>query len=252
MKGLRRVVQSKTLHGFLILLVIWELTHQLLHSNIVPNPIATGVVFVRLMSQELLWHMGASLLRIGVAIVIAMLIGIPLGLWTGSSKRADAVFSPVVYVLYPLPKIAFLPVFMLLFGLGNVSKIILVVTIIVFQILLGTRDGVKEIPKELYYAVKALGSDQWTMYRHLIIPAVLPKMISSLRISVGIGLSALFFSENYAASYGIGYFIMDAWAVMKYKEMFAGILALGIMSFLLFKAIDLLEKRLCSWMFISQ
>ena len=82
---------------------------------------------------------------------------------------------------------------------------------------------------------------------HLILPAVMPKIITSLRISVGVSISILFFGENFATTYGIGYFIMNSWMMVNYVEMFSGIIALSIMGLFIFKLIDLLEKRFCGW-----
>ena len=92
-----------------------------------------------------------------MAILISLVAGSLIGLWIGMSKKADELISPVVYILYPIPKIAFLPILMILFGLGNAPKIVLIITIVIFQIIVAVRDGVKEIPKELFYSVVSLG-----------------------------------------------------------------------------------------------
>ena len=120
-----------------------------------------------------------------MAILISLVAGSLIGLWIGMSKKADELISPVVYILYPIPKIAFLPILMILFGLGNTPKIVLIITIVIFQIIVAVRDGVKEIPKELFYSVLSLGLNKMQIYRHLIIPYVLPKIITAVRISVG-------------------------------------------------------------------
>jgi NitT/TauT family transport system permease protein len=226
--------------------------HLALKSNIIPGPYETIVAFVQLIQGDLLLHVFTSLFRITAAVVISMSIGVPLGLWIGLKKQADAVISPIVYILYPIPKIAFLPVFMILFGLGNSSKIILIITIILFQIILAARDGVKEIPVELYYSVRSLGLSQRQTYMDLVVPAVLPKILSALRVSIGVSIAVLFFGENFATTYGIGYFIMNCWIMVDYVQMFAGILALSIMGMLIFKLIDLLERKLCPWVFLHE
>jgi NitT/TauT family transport system permease protein len=226
--------------------------HLALKSNIIPGPYETIVAFVQLIQGDLLLHVFTSLFRITAAVVISMCIGVPLGLWIGLKKQADAVISPIVYILYPIPKIAFLPVFMILFGLGNSSKIILIITIILFQIILAARDGVKEIPVELYYSVRSLGLSQRQTYMDLVVPAVLPKILSALRVSIGVSIAVLFFGENFATTYGIGYFIMNCWIMVDYVQMFAGILALSIMGMLIFKLIDLLERKLCPWVFLHE
>lgn len=181
-----------------------------------------------------------------------MLFGTLIGLWIGISKRADEFITPIVYILYPLPKIAFLPILMILFGLGNTPKVVLIVIIIIFQIILAARDGVREIQKELFYSVISLGLNKLEIYKHLILPAVLPKIITALRISVGVSISVLFFGENFATTYGIGYFIMNSWMMVNYVEMFSGILALSLMGLLIFKLIDILENKLCRWIKISR
>jgi len=250
MKLFKSFSQNKILWGLFIMLCLWYLAHFTVQSSIVPSPHATVMAFFRLLGKDILIHIGVSLYRIVIAIAISVSIGVPLGLWLGLNAKADAYLSPVVYVLYPIPKAALLPIFMIFLGLGDPSKIALIVSIIIFQILIAARDGVKEIPNELFLSVRSLGLDERQTYLHLVMPAVLPKIISALRISTGISTSVLFFAENFATSYGIGYFIMNNWIMVNYVDMFAGILALSIMGILLFKAIDWLERRLCPWIFL--
>jgi NitT/TauT family transport system permease protein len=252
MRFLIRVVRDKTLLGSLIVLLMWQVLHILINSRVVPAPTETIVMFFKLLRGDLLIHVGVSFYRIMVSVAISLLIGVPLGLWISLNKIADAVLSPAVYILYPIPKIAFLPVFMILLGLGDGSKLVLIITIIVFPILLAARDGVKEISSQLFESVKSLGLSKTQIFTNLVIPAVLPKIISALRISIGISISALFFSENFATTYGLGYFIMNTWTVVRYVEMFAGILALSLMGLIIFKLIDFMERKLCPWIFINE
>jgi NitT/TauT family transport system permease protein len=222
------------------------------NSNIVPTPHETVLAFIQLLKSNLLIHIAVSLYRLVLSLAVSVAIGVPIGLMVGMSKKLDYILSPVVYILYPIPKIAFLPVLMLLFGLGDISKVILIITIIIFQILLGARDGVKEIDIQLFYSMRSLGLNKLQIYKNLVVPAVMPKLISSIRVSIGISISVLFFAENFATTYGIGYFIMNTWAMVKYVDMFAGILALGLMGLLIFKVLDVIEKKLCPWMFINK
>lgn len=247
MRAGRNTFWSRTLPGLLILLVLWYTLHLIVRSAIVPGPWETFYALLKLLQGALLPHIGVSLFRVIAAMLISMVIGVPLGLWMGLSVRADAVVSPIAYILYPIPKVAFLPLFLVLFGLGNWSKIILIISIIVFQILLAVRDGVKEIPEELHYSVRSLGLSRWQIYTNLVLPAVLPKIVSALRVSIGVSIATLFFSENYATTYGIGYFIMSSWVMADYVQMFAGILAMSIMGMLIFKAVDWMERKLCPW-----
>ncbi len=247
MKILKNIYSDKTLFGTCIVIILWYILHIFIRSSIIPGPYETILTFGRLMTGDLFLHMLVSIFRIIAAILISMSIGVPLGLWIGLSKRADSFISPVAYILYPIPKVAFLPLFMIIFGLGNTSKIILIVSIIIFQIILTVRDGVKEIPMELHYSVQSLGLSRYQVYANLVFPAVLPKIISALRVSIGVSIATLFFSENFATTYGIGYFIMNCWVMVDYVQMFAGILAMSIMGILIFKVIDIMENKLCPW-----
>lgn len=246
--GKRKLFNGRSLYGTLMIFAAWYLLHILLQSAVIPNPVDTVINFIKILPGTLLLHVLASLGRIVVAVLFSLLIGLPLGLWTGMSDRADRLLTPIVYILYPIPKIAFLPVLMILFGLGNTPKIVLIAIIVIFQIIVTTRDGVKELGKEYFYSAKSLGMNRRQLYEHLIIPAVMPKIITALRLTVGTSIAVLFFSENFAARYGIGYFIMNSWVVVNYVEMFSGILALSMMGLLLFKVIDGVENRLCAWM----
>lgn len=245
---LRKLLQSKSLYGTFMIFVFWYIMHIIIQSQVIPNPFDTVINFLEILPGTLLPHILASLGRIIAAVFFSLLIGLPLGLWTGMNERVDRLITPIVYILYPIPKIAFLPVLMILFGLGNTPKIILIAIIVIFQIVVTTRDGVKELGKEYFYSAKSLDMNVRQLYEHLIIPAVMPKIITALRLTVGTGIAVLFFSENFAARYGIGYFIMNCWVMVNYVEMFSGILALSFMGLLLFKIIDCVEERFCAWM----
>jgi len=245
---LKRLINGKSLYGTFMIFVFWYILHIMLQSPVIPNPVDTVLTFIRILPSVLLPHVLASLGRIIAAAFFSLIIGLPLGLWTGMNDRADRLITPIVYILYPIPKIAFLPVLMILFGLGNTSKIVLISIIVVFQIVVTTRDGVKELSKEYFTSAKSLDMRGYQLYEHIILPAVMPKIITALRLTVGTSIAVLFFSENFAARYGIGYFIMNSWVIVDYVQMFSGILALSLMGLLLFKIIDIVENRFCAWM----
>lgn len=252
MQRLKMLLFNRSLYAGVIVILFWYLMHFLVGSYAIPSPHVTMVNFLQIFPGTLSFHLLVSLGRILTALTISLVFGCLIGLWIGISQRADAYITPIVYILYPLPKIAFLPILMVLFGLGNTPKIVLIVIIIIFQIIIATRDGVKEIPKEQFYSVMSLGLSKLEIYRHLVLPAVTPKIITSLRISVGVSISILFLGENFATTYGIGYFIMNSWLMVNYVEMFSGILALSLLGLLLFKVIDLVENKLCRWIKIGK
>lgn len=238
----------KSIYGIIIIIALWYLLSNLVGTNMVPTPKDSIIELIRLLQKDFIYHVLYSLYRILGSILISLIIGIPLGIVLGRSTVVDKIISPVVYLLYPIPKIAFLPIFMVMFGIGDKSKIILMVTIIVFQILIVTRDAVKEIDKDVLISSKVMKFNFFDTITKVILPSIAPKVFSALRISIGISISALFFSENYATKYGIGYFIMNSWSMVDYKGMFAGVIALSIMSLVIFKVIDFIEKKICPWL----
>ncbi|MDF2513547.1 MAG: transporter permease [Herbinix sp.] len=234
------------LAGFISFLILWEVFHLLLNTHTVPSPMET-IVYLVTVPEKVLIHCCASLLRVLAAIGVSLFIGVPLGILIGVNETCKNLLSPLLYFIYPMPKIAFLPIFMLLFGLGNTSKIILMIWIIIFQIVLSVRDGVDQISPVYFKVMSSYCATAGQRFKFLILPAILPQIFSGLRISIGITLASLFFAENYAAAYGIGYYILSAWSKMNYVEMFGGILAIGLMGILLFNLLDGLEYLCAPW-----
>lgn len=234
------------LFGFLLLLMLWELFHLIVSKNFVPSPYRTFIFLVThlaILSQ----HLIVSFSRILIAILVTVVLGGIVGILTARNSKTDAWLSPLLYILYPIPKIALLPLLMLFLGLGNGSKITLVGLILFFQIAIAIRDSIKGIHASYFLAIKSLGASKWQTYHHVILPAVLPNLFTSLRISVGTSISVLFFAENFATQYGIGYFIMDSWLKLDYTAMFAGIVAISMMGSSLFMLLDAMEKYFCRW-----
>lgn len=235
------------IYAVLVIIILWQALHMYLGENMVPSFIQTIEAFSKMNKYEFTMHLIYSMYRIISAVAISMAIGVPLGILIGMNKKIYNILSPIIYILYPIPKIAFLPIFMVLFGIGDKSKIILMTTIIVFQILIATRDAVLQIDNNILISAKIMKFNAVDLCIDIILPAICTNLFSAIRISIGIAISALFFSENYATKYGIGYFIMNSWSMVDYKEMFVGVLGLSIMSLFLYKIIDFLEYVVCPW-----
>lgn len=241
----------KSLYSFVIIVSLWMLLHISVDSAIIPSPLTTGARMMTLFFPVLLPHLLASLGRVLIAVISTMVVAIPIGIALGRYTKVDKIITPVIYSLYPVPKIAFLPILMIFFGIGNTSKILLLCLVIVFQLIVSTRDSVRKIEKELYYSIESLGASTRQLYQHMIIPAILPNLLTALKISTGSSLSVLFFAENYATTKGLGYFIMDSWMKLSYVDMFTGIVMMSLLGIALFKFIEWIEKRFCSWIFIA-
>lgn len=235
------------MYAVLAIIILWQGLHIYLGENMVPSFMQTIEAFIKMNKYQFTMHLLYSMYRIISAVGISMIIGVPLGILIGMNKKIYNILSPVIYLLYPIPKIAFLPIFMVLFGIGDKSKIILMTTIIVFQILIATRDAVLQIDEKILISAKVMKFNIVDLCIDIVLPSICINLFSAIRISIGIAISALFFSENYATKYGIGYFIMNSWSMVDYKEMFVGVLGLSLMSLLLYKIIDFLEYIVCPW-----
>ena len=167
----------------------------------------------------------------------------------GYAAKADRIFSPFVYLMYPVPKIALLPILMLLAGVGEISKVLMLFLIIVFQVIIAVRDAVRAIPQETYMPLLSLGASFFSIFRHVLWPASLPKFITAVRVAMATAISVLFFTETFGSQYGLGYFIMDAWLRVNYLEMYAGIVVLSLLGLLLFSMLDFIEMRVCRWQY---
>ncbi len=217
-------------------------------SRFIPNPFTIIAHTARLLTQSDFWlHIVVSGLRLFASITLAIILGAISGILIGRHKILDTIFSPVIYILFPVPKAAFLPIIFVLFGLSDVSKIILIFLILYFQVAMSTYDAVKAIKRPIYVAAKSLGLGTVDMYRHVIVPAILPNLFSSMRISIGIGVAVLFFVETYGTRFGLGYYIMNHWSLLDYKNMYSGILVLSIMGYSTFRAINIIEKKMVKW-----
>lgn len=237
----------KDLYALILIIMIWYLLYFIFDSAIISSPTAVLKVFITNFSGEIMLHLLMSFYRIITAVTISLVLGVGIGLLMGMQNRIDNFLAPIIYLLYPIPKIAFLPVFMLLFGLADLSKIILLIVIIIFQIIVTTRDGVKGIDSRYFASARSLGMDKIDIYYHLVLPAIFPGILTALRITIGTSIAVLFFAENFAVKYGIGYYIMNSWSMVNYLKMYSGIIAVSLLGYLLFKLIDLLEDKFCSW-----
>lgn len=246
MNNLKRSL--KYLYAISVVFIFWYLVHKAMNTFTIPNPIDVIGRLFEILNADIWKHVVASMYRLLIALIITVFLGYFIGLFIGISKKLDKLISPIIYLFFPVPRIAFLPVFMILFGLKDLSKIILIIAITIFQIIVTIRDGAKEIPDNTILSAKALRLSKAQMIKHIYIPATMPKLFTSLRLALGSSMAALFFAENYATSYGMGYYIMNSWIKVDYEGMYAGIIIISFMGIILFKIVDILEGITCKWL----
>ena len=244
---MRKMVFLSYLVGACALLALWYLVAQAAELPILPSPERVAERLAGIFLSDIAVHGAYSLWRIAAGLCLAILIGFPLGMIMGYFPRADRYLAPIVYLTYPIPKIALLPILMLLAGLGEMSKILMIFLIIVFQVVVAVRDGIHAIPKEIYEPLVSLGASFGEIFREILWPASMPKFLTAVRVAMATAISVLFFTETFGTQYGIGYFIMDAWLRVNYLDMYAGIIVLSGIGLLLFGLLDFVEYQTCRW-----
>lgn len=231
------------------LLIAWQIAAWLLRQPILPGPLAVFQAFGRELFQgTLLGHLLASLWRVFASTLLSIATAAPAGLVLGQSRRLNALLSPVIYLLYPIPKVVFVPIVLLFFGIGDLPKIVIIFLILFFQILVLVRDQAASIRPELIQSVRSLGAGRRALFRFVYLPASLPAILTALRQSVGTAVAVLYVAELFATQRGLGYYIYYSGSTLfDYPAMYAGILALSLMGLGLYFAVDWLEKKLCPW-----
>jgi len=238
---------SRYVFIFFLFFILWYIGSAAVKSPVLPPPAAVFSNLKQVFFSKIAIHATLSIYRIFAGLFISVLIGSVLGLLMGFYGFVDRVLSPVMYFMYPIPKIALLPVVMILFGLGELSKIVMIIIITVFQIIITMRDTVRNIPKETFYSIKSLGAGDITVFKEIVLPAAMPELLTAVRLGAGTAISVLFFTENFGTTHGIGYFIMDAWMRVNYLDMYSGIIVLGGIGLIIFSIVDVLEKIFCRW-----
>jgi ABC-type nitrate/sulfonate/bicarbonate transport system permease component len=232
----------------LVLVALWELTALALGSMALPEPwLVLLDTAAKLGDGSLLDDLAISALRALCGITLALAAAVPLGLMVGAEEGLRRRLSPFIYLLYPVPHVVLLPLIIILFGIGEFSKVFLIALIVFFQILVTTRDAAKNIHRNYYLAMQTLGASRLQVYRHVILPATLPKILTAMRISIGTAVAILFFVESFATTRGLGYIIMDAWGRADYIGLYSGICCMAALGFGLYLLLDRLERRLCVW-----
>jgi NitT/TauT family transport system permease protein len=234
--------------GFVATLIIWELLSALIGRPVFPPPTKVLVIFVQQIVGDLGRHLLVSAGRVVSAIILAVLAAVPSGLGLGQIRSLNRLFSPLIYIVYPIPKIVFLPVILVLFGSGDGSKVFLIALILFFQILVVVRDEAADLRQELILSVRSIGAGRRALFRYVYLPASIPAVLTALRVSVGTAVAVLFIAETYATTSGLGYYIIvESWGALRYAQMYAGVLAMSLLGLALYFTVDGLDKRLCPW-----
>lgn len=229
----------------------WIVVHY--ESPIFPTPwqVVTGTL--ELAQDGTLWdHITASLYRVGIGFGLAMLIGIPLGLWLGWVAGAYRTFNPIFQMLRPISPIAWIPLAILWFGVGEASPIFLIFISSVFPLIVQTTSGVHTIDRRYLRAAANFGVSRSVLFRRVVIPAVLPEIIIGMRIGIGVAWLVVVAAEMIALRSGLGYLIMDSRnAGNRYDLVIAAMIIIGVIGLALDGITRLLEKlKTVRWRYV--
>ena len=240
----RRLNIQAAFIGLLMFFGIWQVLAWIIHRPIMPSPVQVLPIFAVSLFGNLGVHLLASTARVLVAIGVAVITAVPIGLGLGQIPKVNRIFAPLIAIVYPIPKIVFLPVIYVLMGITDISKIFLIALIIFFQILVVVRDEAANLHPELILSVRSLGAGRRALFRYVYFPASLPAVLTALRVSVGTAIAVLFIAEQSLTTYGLGYYIVvETYQVLLYPEMYAGILAMSLLGLVLYFVINSLELK---------
>lgn len=236
----------------LALIAIWQILAMIVQLPILPAPLTVFIVFFKELQNGLLTHFAVSLWRVTAGMLLSVLVAAPAGLAIGGSVRLNRLFSPIIYLLYPIPKVVFVPVVILFLGIGDTAKIIIMFLILFFQIVVLVRDQANGIAPQLIQSLQSLGAGRRALFRFIYFPASLPAILTALRQSIGTAVAVLYITELSATRYGLGYYIYyKGSTLLDYPAMYAGVIAMSLLGLGMYFTVDWLERKWCKWKFVG-
>jgi len=238
----------------LALLFIWWLITALglVKPLFVPSPQSVLDKFAQIWREgftntSFLDHVLISTARVFGAFILACAIGLPLGLAMGMSPLMRGIFDPPIEFYRPIPPLAYLPLMIIWFGIGETSKVLLIFLSIFAPIVLGARSGVKSAAIEQIHAAYSFGATRWQVMRHVILPSAMPEILTAMRVGIGFGWTTLVAAEMVAATSGLGYMVLSASQFLQTSVVIMGIFVIATIAFAFDLMMRFLERRLVPW-----
>lgn len=244
-----------SLATLLVLLAVWWVVSalKLISPLFLPAPqqvlhqLLTVASAQGFMDATLWQHLGASLMRILIALFAAALIGIPVGIAMGLNSTVRGILDPLIELYRPVPPLAYLPLMVIWFGIGETSKILLIYLAIFAPVALSAVAGVKSAQQVRLRAARSLGASRWQVLWYVILPGALPEILTGLRIGLGVGWSTLVAAELIAATRGLGFMVQSAGEFLATDVVLAGIAVIAAIAFSLELGLRALQRRLTPW-----
>lgn len=216
---------------------------------LLPSPLAVLEAFVALARDfEIFQHAGISLARMVISLSIACALALPIGLAMGLSRRFERFVEPTFEMLRPISGIAWIPLGLFIFGIGNALPVFIMTYAAFFPVLLGTVAGVRTVDRRLVDAARTMGIPQRTIVTHVVIPAALPSLLVALRLGLALSWTAVVAAELIGAPSGVGYAVEWYRELLMTPQVMSFIAVIGVIGYICDAAIRWLNRRLTPWM----
>jgi len=242
-----------TLTLIALLLVWWSTTTAgLIAPLFLPSPQAVLGKFWQVstsgfMDSTLWQHLAASLGRVVCALLVAVVLAIPTGIAIGLSRIAQGMLDPLIELYRPVPPLAYLPLIVIWFGIGELSKVLLIFLAIFAPIAIATAGGVRQVSQNRLRAAQSLGATRWQLLRFVVLPSAVPDILTGIRIGLGTGWSTLVAAELVAATSGLGFMVQSAAQFLVTDVVILGIAVIALIAFALELSLRALSRRLAPW-----
>ena len=239
--------------GIIILLLLWEVLPRIVTMKAgtklfftTPSQIA-GTLW-RLFATGAIWTpLGVSASGFALGLVLAIVVGLPLGVLIGRSRTLNAMLDPFITAFNATPRLVFLPLFMLWFGLGLWTKVVIVFIGALFPILINTYEGVRNADKTLINVVRSFGASEWDIARLVVVPNAMPYIVAGLRLSIGRAVLGVVVAEFFGSESGLGVMMMQAAGRYQVDVVFSGLIVFAVLSLAMTAMVQVLENRLSRW-----
>ena len=234
----------------LALLTLWELCARfdVIDTRFFPAPssvLSTAVEMLQ--SGELVTHTAASMQRLAYGTILGGVPALVLGIVMGLNRTIRALFDPLIAATYPVPKSAILPLALLVFGLGEASKVFMVAIGVFFPVVINATTGVLEINKIYLDVGRNYQANRWNTFWTIALPGALPVIMTGFKLGIGIGLVLIAVAEMVAAKSGLGYLIWSAWSTFAVEQMYVGLFVIALIGFLITLVLNELERVIIPW-----
>ena len=234
----------------LLLLVLWEVLVRLtiLDARFFPAPSKIFDTLVLLVQDGSLWdNTWASLQRLFWGFLLGAIPALILGIAMGLNRTLRAIIDPLVAATYPIPKSAIFPLILLIFGLGEASKIVMVGIGVFYPVLINSLTGVLEINKIYLDVGRNFGAGRWQVFRTIAFPGAVPHIMSGVKLGVGMGLILISIAEMIGAKSGLGHMIWNAWEILSVETMYVGLIVIALLGFIFSMVLNEIEREIIPW-----